>query len=357
MKLGIKELENAILGGVILGGGGGGDPEKGRKYAEVAVKYCDLYLNDINDFTDDSMVITASLVGAPKAPDQYMTGKDLVRTAELLCNSYKDAEIAGIITNENGGEATVNGWLQSAVLGLPLIDAPCNGRAHPTGVMGSMNLHKNPDYKTIQTVAGGSPEHGRYLECIFTGTVDTTSRLVRLASIEAGGLVAVARNPVSVAHAKANNALGGIAQAIKVGEVFYSAEPGEKAVSAAMGYLGGEIVAKGKVRDFEIRGEGGFDVGFAMVDDMELTLWNEYMTLECAGKRLATFPDLIMTFDAKTGQPLPTSVIKTGMEIFIATAPGTNLKLASTMFESDLIGECESIVGKDLVKYMRSHQA
>lgn len=352
MKLGIKELENAIIGGVILGGGGGGDPEKGRKYAEIAVKYRDLHLFDINDFDDESMVITVSLVGAPKAPDQYMTGQDLVRAVDLLCNTY-DGPIAGIITNENGGEATVNGWLQSAVSGLPIIDAPCNGRAHPTGVMGSMNLHKIPDYVTIQTVTGGNPEYGRYLECVFSGTVDATSRLVRQASIEAGGLVAVARNPVSVAHAKANNAIGGIAHAIKLGEAFHSAEPGEKAVSAAMEYLGGKIVAKGKVRDFEIRGEGGFDVGFAMVDDMEMTLWNEYMTLDRSGERIATFPDLIMSFDAETGRPLPTSVITEGMEIFITAAPAENLKLASTMYEADLIRQCEDIVGKALVNYMR----
>ena len=66
-----------------------------------------------------------------------------------------------------GGEATVNGWLQAAVLGLPLVDLPCNGRAHPTGVMGSMNLHKITDYKTVQACVGGNPETGSHVECFF----------------------------------------------------------------------------------------------------------------------------------------------------------------------------------------------
>ena len=355
LKLGERELENAIIGGTILGGGGGGDPAMGRQYAEFAVKYCDLRLHNIDDFADDKVVVTASVVGAPKALDLYLEGKDLVRSMELFCNTYTDAPIAGIITNENGGIATINGWLQSAVLGLPLIDAPCNGRAHPTGTMGSMNLHKDPDYTTIQAAVGGNPKLGRYLECVFKGTVDRTSALVRQASIEAGGFVAVTRNPVRVAYARTNCAVGGITHAIETGKAFsrgLAASP-EKAVNSAMEYLGGKIVTKGIVRDFELISENGFDVGFVMIDDMELTFWNEYLTLDIKGERIGTFPDLVMTFDGKTGQPLTTSAIAQGAEIYVTVAPAANLKLSSTMFEIDLIKQCEKIVGKELVGYSR----
>lgn len=68
--------------------------------------------------------------------------------------------------------------------------------------MGSMNLHKLPDYKTVQACVGGNPDTGNHIECFFEGTIDSTSKMVRLASIEAGGLVAVARNPVTVAMQK-----------------------------------------------------------------------------------------------------------------------------------------------------------
>ena len=71
--------------------------------------------------------------------------------------------------------------------GLPVVDVPCNGRAHPTGVMGSMNLHKVKDYKTVQACVGGNPDTGNHVECFFEGSIEHTSKLVRLASIEAGG--------------------------------------------------------------------------------------------------------------------------------------------------------------------------
>lgn len=353
MKLGMQELKNVILGGTILGSGGGGDPKKGTKYAEIAVKYSDLYLRDINDFDDDGILITASLVGAPKAPNQYMTGANLVRAVELF-QERSGVKIAGIITNENGGEASVNGWLQASVLGIPLIDAPCNGRAHPTGVMGSLSLHTMPDYVTTQACVGGDPSAGRYVECVFSGSVDATSKLVRMSSVEAGGLVGVARNPVTVAHAKKHAAVGGLTHAVKTGEAFYKGleTSPERAVEEVMQFLGGQIVARGAVSDFTLKTEGGFDVGYGRVDDVELTFWNEYMTLDRAGERIATFPDFIMTFDAKTGEPLPTSRVEPGMEIYVCTTKAKNLKLSSTMRDKGLLAQCEGIVGRELVKYL-----
>ena len=85
------------------------------------------------------------------------------------------------------------------MLGIPLIDAPCNGRAHPTGVMGSLNLHRDPNYITTMTCVGGRKELGRHVECTVTGSIDHCSKLVRAAAVEAGGLVAVIRNPVKLA--------------------------------------------------------------------------------------------------------------------------------------------------------------
>lgn len=353
IKLGLQELEYAITGGCILGGGGGGNAEKGREYAGIAVQYSDLYLHDINDFDDEGTIVCASLVGAPAAKDQYMKGCDLVHTVELF-EMNSDVEIAGIITNENGGEATINGWLQASVLGIPLIDAPCNGRAHPTGVMGSMNLHKQEDYITTQVAVGGNPNTGRYIECVFTGSIDATARMVRQASIEAGGLVGVARNPVSVAYAKRNAAIGGVSHAIYTGEAFARGleKSPEKAVEEAMQYLKGQIVARGEVRDFAIKTEGGFDVGAGKVDDVELTFWNEYMTLIKGSERIATFPDLIMTFDAATGRPLPSSQIQAGMDIYVATTKAANLRLSPTMFDEGLLKTCEDIVGLELVPYL-----
>ena len=109
------------------------------------------------------------------------------------------------------GADELDAWpQQAAALGLPLVDAQCNGRANPTGVMGSMNLHRDPGYITTMTCAGGNPETGRYVEGVFRGTINRTAALVRAASVEAGGVVGVARNPVTAAYVRKNGAVGGI---------------------------------------------------------------------------------------------------------------------------------------------------
>lgn len=353
MRLTENELKNALVGGTILGGGGGGSAKKGEQYAKIAVAYNDLRLVDIEDIPEDELLLTASLVGAPKAANQFIYPADFARTIELL-QQNSDVKIGGIITNENGGEATVNGWLQASMLDIPLVDAPCNGRAHPTGVMGSMNLHKQKDYVTMQACVGGNPDTNSHVECFFTGSIEHTSKLVRMASIEAGGLVAVARNPVTAAYAKENAAVGGITHAIRTGEVFNKGleTSVEQAVNDVCDFLKGKVIAKGVVDEFELRYEGGFDVGYVSVDGLELTFWNEYITAEKDGERISTFPNLIMTIDAKTGLPLTTAMLEKGMEVYVITTDKKNLCLSPTMFEVELLETVEDIVKKDVVKYI-----
>ena len=353
MRLTEAELKNALVGGTILGGGGGGAAAKGEKYAKIAVSYNDLRLVDINDIPEDEILLTASLVGAPAAVNQFMYPADFARTIELL-QQNSDVKIGGIITNENGGEATVNGWLQASMLNLPLVDAPCNGRAHPTGVMGSMNLHKQKDYVTMQACVGGNPDTGNRVECFFTGSIEHTSKLVRLASIEAGGLVAVARNPVTAAYAKKNAAVGGVSHAIRTGEVFNKGleTSVEQAVNDVCDFLKGRIIAKGVIEAYELKYEGGFDVGYVKVDGLELTFWNEYATAEKNGERISTFPNLIMTIDAKTGVPTTTANIREGMEVYVITTDKSNLCLSPTMYEKDLLQTVADVVKKDIVSYL-----
>lgn len=353
MILNEEILKYALVGGTILGGGGGGSREEGLLLGMEALKYGNPELMPLDVLKDDDIVVTVSAVGAPAAKDKYITGDDYVRTIELL-NDISGKNIAGIITNENGGIATINGWLQSAKLGIPLIDAPCNGRAHPTGVMGSIGLHNLENYVTYQTAAGGNRENGMYTEIMIKGSIDNAARLVRQAAVGAGGLVAVARNPVDVKYLKKNAAIGGIHHAIELGKTFYEGleESTEKAVKNILEVLDGVVLTEGTIRRFNLSTSGGFDVGSLWVNEYEFTFWNEYMTAEADGKRIATFPDLIMTFDKKTGFPVTSAEIKNGQEIIVIKADKSNLKLGSGMKDKKLFEDVEKILNKEIIKYV-----
>lgn len=351
VELNYKDLENALVGGAILGGGGGGSVLNGRQLGEETLKIGKPQLISIDELADEETIITVSAVGAPAAKDKFITSEDYIYTIKKLEKDLQ-LKIGGVITNENGGSATINGWLQSVLLGVPLIDAPCNGRAHPTGAMGSMNLDKDDKYISYQSFSGGNPENGMKINGIVSGTISTAAKLVRQGAIAAGGLVAVARNPVSSEYVKKNAAVGGITHAIKIGEAFnkgISISPKE-AIKNICNELSGEIITAGPIEKYEIETVGGFDVGKLVINGYETTFWNEYMTLEKDGKRLGTFPDLIMTFNLKTGYPVTTAEIKEGMELIIFHTNAENLKLGSSMKNKELLKEVELIINKKIVQ-------
>lgn len=352
IKLDKDILKYALIGGSILGGGGGGSREMGELAGRVALEYGDIELVDIESIEDDTIIVTASAVGAPAAKDKFMKPKDYVKTIEILEESM-GIKVGGIITNENGGAATINGWIQASVLNIPLIDAPCNGRAHPTGTMGSMGLNNIDKFISYQAFSGGNPELNNKVEGFIKGDIFKASKMVRQAAVEAGGLVGVARNPIEAKYVKENGAINGISHAIDLGRKFYEGielSP-EKAINNVVEFLNGEILVEGKISEFELITEGGFDVGKVIIDDTELTFWNEYMTLEKEDKRLYTFPDLIMSFDKDTGLPITTAEINEGSNIVVIATKKDNIKLGSAMHDKELLKEVEPIINKDIVKY------
>ena len=156
LKLTQEYVEAALLGGCFFGGGGGGSMAKGRALGEAALAAGPLELVSLDEIDPEAVVVTCSAVGAPAAKEAMARPEAAVRVIELMAKLDAPPP-AALITNENGGGSTFNGWLPAAMSGLLLIDAPCNGRAHPTGVMGSMALHRDNRYVSKQTAAGGNP--------------------------------------------------------------------------------------------------------------------------------------------------------------------------------------------------------
>ena len=355
-RLDIDSVEAAVLGGCLLGGGGGGAMEEGRKLGRLAVETGLPRLASLDEIPGNAVILTVSAVGAPAAAEQFCTPMDYVRAVRILTDG--GLSVAGLITSENGGLASVNGWFQSAVLGIPVVDAPCNGRAHPLGTMGAIGLHRVAGYLSRQAAAGGNPDTGKYTEISVTAGIVEASRLVRQAAISAGGMVAVARNPVSRTYAAENAAPGALSRAIELGRVMRAASersPGGVA-DAAADFLGGEVVAEGVIESVDLETKGGFDVGRVTVaaksGRFDLPFWNEYMALDRDGERLATFPDLIATVDAGSGNPLPTAAVRQGRTVAILRVSREKLILGAGMRDPELLREIEKILEIGILKHI-----
>jgi DUF917 family protein len=347
-------VQAAAYGGAVLGGGGGGDIEMGLRLGRLALEAGRPRLVTLDEMEDQAMLVTVSAVGAPAATDQYLEPMHYVGALRLLM-VHLDVPVAGLITNENGGSATLNGWFQSAVMGLPVVDAPCNGRAHPTGLMGAMGLNAVAGYVSRQAAVGGDPDTGRHVRMYVEGHLAPASRLVRQSAVEAGGVVAVARNPVTAAYARDNAAPGALQQALDVGQAFLGAGSPLEAAEAVCDVLHGDLVCESRVLDVTLRTEGGFDVGHVELEGgYALAFWNEYMTLEQHGQRLATFPDLITTLSAIEPRPISSAELQKDQQVLLLRVPRRHLRLGGGMRQPELFQVAEQALGKELIRYVFS---
>ncbi|HXX37392.1 MAG TPA: DUF917 family protein [bacterium] len=363
MRLDKELVEAAVLGGGVLGGGGGGSEVEGRRNGLLAVELGALELVDLEDLPGDAMVVTSAAVGAPAAKDIYVPPVHHIRAVELLTKDG-DLRLQGMIPNEIGGIGVTNGWIQAAALGLVVVDAPCNGRAHPISIQGAIGLHKVEGYVSLQAAVGGDPARGRYLEVLLRGKLATISPLMPLLATQAGGMIAVARNPISVSYLRDHAAVGAVKQAIRVGQAMLERQGGGpvEIVEAACGVLGGNVVGRGQVTEVTLETKAGLDVGTVRIQvgprqSLELTFWNEYMTLDAAdgagrSQRLATFPDLMATLDLSTGRALSSAMIKIGHEVAVVTVPRQRLILGAGVCDPELIRPVETVVGKAVVEYV-----
>jgi len=352
MLLTRDSVQKAALGGAFLGGGGGGSMEMGMAMGELALSVGEPRLVSLDDLKPDDLIVTVSMVGAPAAKDQYVKPADYV-TALRAINERLGGRVGGLISSENGGAASLNGWFQSAMTGIPVVDAACNGRAHPTGIMGSMGLDTLPDFHSIMAAVGGDPAKGRRVQVVVEGDLGPVDRMVRQAAVEAGGMVAVARNPVPAAYVKENGAPGAISLALELGGIIAETRAkGGRAVAAALAdRLDGMILAEGRVTGYRLETTGGYDVGQLEVEGLRLTFWNEYMTADRDGQRLATFPDLIATISADTGLPVSSATIGDGQRVVVVAVPKARMILGAGVRRAEALKPVEAVLGEELVRY------
>ncbi|MGQ9679359.1 MAG: S-methyl thiohydantoin desulfurase domain-containing protein [Candidatus Bathyarchaeia archaeon] len=343
------DVEALAIGGAILGGGGGGWYEDGKRDGLLALELGEVELLDPNRIDEEFMVITTAALGAPTQRGETKP-RHFIRSVELLKES--GFEFDGIIAAENGGHNSFGGWIQGAALGLPIVDAPCDGRAHPTAMMGGMGLHREEGYTSVKAIVAEG------IEVIAIGTMEKTSNLARMVAGGVKALVALARDPVTVGYALEHGAPGAISKAIDLGRTVLKVQNKDPSeiVKAALKYLGGEIVVKGRVIEKILEAKGGFDVGVIKVmgdgDLYEVSYMNEYMTLERGEDRIATFPDLICTFGAD-GLPLTSASVKLGDEIFLTKTSKELVPIGDGNRYSEIYDSVENALGKPMVKYLK----
>lgn len=357
-ELTIADVRAAVRGGSVFASGGGGWVDHGLEIGGAAVGIGRPKLVSVDELPDDAIIITTTAIGAPAGREWEMWGVDYIKAVQLLMDNY-EGKVVGVMTPQNGMSSTINGWLPAAALGLVVVDATGDIRAHPTGKMGSMGLASRTDYETIQVVVGGRRDTGSYLELVVKGTPAKTSNILRTASDMSGGFIASARHPLPASYIKEHAAIGGISIALDLGYAMLEAEAqGPEAVMEAVSRkTQGRYIGRGQVLKKDVHYSGAFDIGTITMEDgggNELTLhvMNEYMAVDDQeGQRLTTYPDVITTFEAATGLPVSVGGVKEGMEIALFAIDKQYVPLSSSVKDHSVYPEVEQALGIPLAVY------
>ncbi len=353
-----EDVRAAVRGGSVYASGGGGWVDHGLDIGRTAVEMGTPRLATVDELNPDDIVITVSAIGAPAAKDWQMLAEDYIHSVRLLCESF-EGKVVGTITPQNGCSSSINGWVQSAALGLVVVDAVGDMRAHPTGKMGSLGLAQDKSYQTIQVAVGGRRESGAYLEVVARGSVASTANILRLASVESGSFITCARHPVTAAFIRERAALGGISQAMRLGRAMIEAESsGGEAVIEAIERVGhAEVVARGKVLENRYVTQGAFDIGHCLVEDgrhkrVKLHTMNEWMAVDSeSGQRLTTYPDVITVVSAESGLPLNVFQVLPEMEVVVLRVHKRHIPLSAGVFDATVYPEVEQAMGISIADY------
>lgn len=357
MKFTMKEIGKLLAGSQLLGCGGGGDFNEGYQTAMEAVNKGTIELITVEELAargEEGIIVTISGVGSPASADAYYS-TDVYPLIIKALQEKVNQKIIGFIACEIGGSSSFEPFIPAALLGVPVIDAPCDGRAHPLGLMGALGLEKT-ETSVWQAAAGGKKENHKYIELVVNGSVESASNLIRNAAAEAGGAVAVARNPVDIAGLKDAGAKGAYQQAMALGELWNGPGMIEERVKSLAEALHGEVVCSGRVSDFILKTDNALDRGSFKIsgDGKECVMhfFNEYMTLDVDGVRKNTFPDAMMTIDAHKGTILTTADIKDDLDVHLITTKRENILIGKGLRYRASYEKVQDIIGVNMTNYV-----
>jgi uncharacterized protein len=320
------EIESLAIGAWILGTGGGGSPylallNMRKLYREGAR----VSLLDPMDLADDARVAVVSNMGAPLVGQERLTDPHTIARAVQMMEEYRGVRFDAVMSLEIGGGNSLQPFMAAAVLGLPVVDADCMGRAFPEAQMTSFAIHDLTMYPlTMADVRDNAVIVAR------AASWKWMERLSRKACVEVGSIASTCKAPRTGKEVKECGILYSTTKAIGIGETVQSARRRHRdPVQAVIDAERGRLVFRGKIRDVARRTTEGFLRGTAKLDGLdefrgsgfELAFQNEFAVGWLDGEPRVMTPDLICVLDTVSGDAIGTETLRYGQRVSVIALP------------------------------------
>jgi hypothetical protein len=315
-----------VLGGAVLGGGGGGTLEAGLRLGQLAVGLGDATLVELDDLPPDADMVAVATLSAATLGEHVYRPLHHRRAVELLA-ANTGAQFAGLVNCGGGALDTMVGWAQSALLGIPLVDAVVDPGFHPLAITALADLWSEAGLSVSLSVIGYRRQGDQCLELYARGAHGPLIQMFQQDASGSWGDFALACGPFSQRWLREHGHLNLLSHALKVGEAMTEIEDetGYLIAEAIGCTLGGQLITSGSVTDIVWHGRGANEYGIIVTRDRhnrdsELVFFGRYLALDVAGSRVATFPDLIVVLGIK-GTPLGGRELSRGQDVYILMVP------------------------------------
>ncbi|MCA0939918.1 DUF917 domain-containing protein [Yangia mangrovi] len=325
-----ENIEALATGAWILGTGGGGNPYLStlnlrRLYAEGAR----IQILQPDELEDDDMVAVVSGMGAPLVGQERLKDpRHMARAVELM-EDYLGRPFRAIMALEIGGANALSPFLAAALLGRPVVNADCMGRAYPEAQMTSfaigglsmfpLSLVDVRDNEVIVTRA----ESWKWME-----------KVSRAVCTAVGSTAATCKAPRTGREVKDWGIHDTITQATELGRVVLEARARhDDPVAAVLDHAKGKQIFRGKIVDVDRTTTGGFLRGKTVIEGidadrgatLELAFQNEWAVAFRNGEPVAMTPDLLCLLDSVSGSAIGTESVRYGQRVSVVALPAPEI--------------------------------
>jgi uncharacterized protein len=328
----LDELQSLATGAWILGAGGGGNPyHSWLNLRELYRAGARVDLLDPVELADDDWIAVVSSMGAPlvgeeRLPDPATAAKPVRMMEELL-----GIHVRAIMSLEIGGSNALQPFLAAAMMGLPVVDADCMGRAFPEAQMTSFAIG---DLRCFPLALADVRDNAVVIS--RAASWKWMERLSRKVCTEVGSVAATCKAPRTGREVKSWGILYTTTRAMALGQVVRSARRRhEDPVDALVSAEGGKRLFRGKVRDVKRRTTEGFLRGAAEIEGLDshrghlfrLEFQNEFAIGVEDGAVRVMVPEIICVVDSLTGEAVGTEMLRYGQRVTVVALPAPPLLL------------------------------
>lgn len=305
-----QNIENLTLGSLFCSTGGGLSLRENKEILFKILKKTNIIVKDLGEFNDEDYLASIYLVFDPSTKNK----KNLIKFIKKNVEEYErinKVKIKGIIPGEIGAESTA--FYSSFCLGLPVVDSDLvGGRAAPEIQMDVFSIYKIP----ITPVLAAAPNKKSIL---LTGSLSAKEieDILRKFFKVNGGVGLLVGYLIKAADYKKIGERSTISRALEIGSLLK-----EKKLNLLLSKFKGRLVAREKIKQVDLKGDGKFLRGFVTFESLRLWIKNENIALFKNGRQIISAPTLIVVLD-KDLKPIHNSMMKkyTGKEVNIISMP------------------------------------